>query len=313
MGPYELGHGKLKPSEPESWQDPVPAVDHALISGGDVDALKAAIAASGLSTSQLVATAWASAASFRGSDKRGGANGARVRLDPAKNWEVNDPKALEGVLSTLETIRTDFGKPVSMADVIVLAGGVGVEQAAKAAGHDITVPFNAGRTDASQEQTDVESYAWLEPKADGFRNYIKGGAIRSEADHLIDRANLLTLTAPEMTALIGGLRVININTGGTSHGVFTETPGTLDQSFFTNLLDMGTVWVEAGNGVLEGRAREGGDVKWTATQVDLVFGSNSVLRSLAEVYASADAGGKFVTDFVAAWTKVMELDRFDLK
>jgi catalase-peroxidase len=290
----------------------VPAVTHPLIEGADVDALKAAIADCGLSTAELVKTAWASAASFRGSDKRGGANGARVRLDPAKDWEVNDPAALAKALDALEKVRADFSKPVSLADTIVLAGSVGVEQAAKAAGHDITVPFHAGRTDATQEMTDVESYAWLEPKADGFRNFIKPGATRAPADHLVDRAQLLTLTAPEMTVLVGGLRVIGANTGGTTHGVFTETPGALTQDFFTNLLDMGTKWSEGANGVIEGRDANG-DVKWTATQVDLVFGSNSILRSLAEVYASADASEKFVKDFVAAWVKVMELDRFDLR
>ncbi|SMX31207.1 catalase/peroxidase HPI [Octadecabacter ascidiaceicola] len=311
MGPYELGLGKYVPSTAESWQDPVPAVDHALIEGADVDALKAAIAASGLSAAEMVSTAWASAASFRGSDKRGGANGARVRLNPAKDWEVNDPKALATVLAKLDDVRSAFGKPVSLADTIVLAGSVGVEMAAKAAGKDITVPFNAGRTDASQDDTDVESYAWLEPKADGFRNYIKAGASRSAAEHLVNRAQLLTLTAPEMTVLIGGLRVIGANTGGSKHGVLTDNLGTLDQSFFTNLLDMDTVWTENGD-IMEGRARSGGDVKWTATTVDLVFGSNSILRSLAEVYASSDAGDKFVNDFVAAWVKVMELDRFDL-
>ncbi|AGI72055.1 catalase-peroxidase KatG [Octadecabacter arcticus 238] len=312
MGPYELGLGKCVPATAESWQDPVPAVDHPLISGADVDALKEAISASGLTSAQLVSTAWASAASFRGSDKRGGANGARVRLNPAKDWEVNDPTALALVLAKLEQVRSDFAKPVSLADTIVLAGSVGVELAARAAGHTITVPFNAGRTDASQEETDVESYAWLEPKADGFRNYIKAGALRSPAEHLIDRAQLLTLSAPEMTVLLGGLRVIGANTGGSPHGVLTDNPGSLSQDFFTNLLDMGTVWTD-NDGVMEGRARTGGDVKWTATTVDLVFGSNSILRALSEVYASSDASGKFVTDFVAVWVKVMELDRFDLR
>jgi catalase-peroxidase len=312
MGPYELGLGKRVPATAESWQDPVPAVDHPLISGADIDALKAAISATGLTSAQLVSTAWASAASFRGSDKRGGANGARVRLNPAKDWEVNDPTALALVLAKLEQVRSDFAKPVSLADTIVLAGSVGVELAARAAGHTITVPFNAGRTDASQEDTDVESYAWLEPKADGFRNYIKVGALRSPAEHLIDRAQLLTLSAPEMTVLVGGLRVIGANTGGSTHGVLTDNPGSLSQDFFINLLDMGNVWTD-NDGVMEGRARTGGDVKWTATTVDLVFGSNSILRALSEVYASSDASGKFVTDFVAAWVKVMELDRFDLR
>jgi len=312
MGPYELGLGKRVPATAESWQDPVPVVDHPLISGADVDALKEAISASGLTSAQLVSTAWASAASFRGSDKRGGANGARVRLNPAKDWEVNDPTALALVLAKLEQVRSDFAKPVSLADTIVLAGSVGVELAARAAGHTITVPFNTGRTDASQEDTDVESYAWLEPKADGFRNYIKAGALRSPAEHLIDRAQLLTLSAPEMTVLVGGLRVIGANTGGSTHGVLTDNPGSLSQDFFINLLDMGNVWTD-NDGVMEGRARTGGDVKWTATTVDLVFGSNSILRALSEVYASSDASGKFVTDFVAAWVKVMELDRFDLR
>ena len=311
MGPYELGLGKLVPATVESWQDPVPPVDHDLISGGDVDALKAAIEASGLTAAQMVSTAWASAASFRGSDKRGGANGARVRLNPAKDWEVNDPDALTLVLSKLEQVRADFAKPVSLADTIVLAGSVGVEMAARAAGHTVTVPFNAGRTDADQASTDVESYAWLEPKADGFRNFIKAGALRSPAEHLVDRAQLLTLTAPEMTVLVGGLRVIGANTGGTRHGMFTDTPGALDQSFFTNLLDMNTVWEPKGDGIMEGKTRSG-DAKWTATTVDLMFGSNSILRALSEVYASGDAGDKFLTDFVTAWVKVMELDRFDL-
>jgi catalase-peroxidase len=312
LGPYELGLGKRVPATAESWQDPVPAVDHPLISGADIDALKAAISATGLTSAQLVSTAWASAASFRGSDKRGGANGARVRLNPAKDWDVNDPAALALVLAKLEQVRSDFAKPVSLADTIVLAGCVGVELAARAAGHTITVPFTAGRTDASQDDTDVESYAWLEPKADGFRNYIKAGALRSPAEHLIDRAQLLTLSAPEMTVLVGGLRVIGANTGGSTHGVLTDNPGSLSQDFFINLLDMGNVWTD-NDGVMEGRARTGGDVKWTATTVDLVFGSNSILRALSEVYASSDASGKFVTDFVAAWVKVMELDRFDLR
>jgi catalase-peroxidase len=312
MGPYELGLGKRVPATAESWQDPVPVVDHPLISGADIDVLKGAISASGLTSAQLVSTAWASAASFRGSDKRGGANGARVRLNPAKDWEVNDPTALALVLAKLEQVRSDFAKPVSLADTIVLAGCVGVELAARAAGHTITMPFTAGRTDASQDDTDVESYAWLEPKADGFRNYIKAGALRSPAEHLIDRAQLLTLSAPEMTVLVGGLRVIGANTGGSTHGVLTDNPGSLSQDFFINLLDMGNVWTD-NDGVMEGRARTGGDVKWTATTVDLVFGSNSILRALSEVYASSDASGKFVTDFVAAWVKVMELDRFDLR
>ena len=263
-----------------------------------------------------MSTAWASAASFRGSDKRGGANGARIRLNPAKDWEVNDPAALALVLAELEQVRRNFGKQVSLADTIVLAGCVGVELAAGAAGHTITVPFHAGRTDAAQDETDVESYAWLEPKADGFRNFIKSGALRSPAEHLIDRAQLLTLSTQEMTVLIGGLRVIGANTGESSHGVLTKNPGSLSQDFFTNLLDMGTVWTD-NNGVMEGRARSSqnglDNIKWTATTVDLVFGSNSILRAVSEVYASSDASSKFVKDFVAAWVKVMELDRFDLR
>ncbi|MFQ3183605.1 MAG: catalase-peroxidase [Alteromonas macleodii] len=316
MGPYELGLGKLVPATAESWQDPVPAVDHALIDGADVETLKKMIAGSGLTTTQLVSTAWASAASFRGSDKRGGANGARIRLNPAKDWEVNDPAALALVLAKLEQVRSDFGKQVSLADTIVLAGCVGVELAARAAGQIITVPFHAGRTDAAQDDTDVESYAWLEPKADGFRNFIKSGALRSPAEHLIDRAQLLTLSAQEMTVLIGGLRVIGANTGETSHGVLTKKPGNLSQDFFINLLDMDTVWTD-NNGIMEGRSRSSqngvDDIKWTATTVDLVFGSNSILRAVSEIYASDDASNRFITDFVAAWVKVMELDRFDLR
>ena len=313
MGPYILGQGKEVPAEPEIWQDPLPAVDHALIEGGDVEALKAAIAACGLSAAQLVKTAWASAASFRGSDKRGGANGARVSLNPAKDWDVNEPAELAKALDALEKVRADFGKPVSLADTIVLAGSVGVELAAKAAGKDITVPFTAGRTDATQETTDPESYKWLEPHADGFRNFIKAGALRSPAEHLVDRAQLLTLSAPEMTALIGGLRVIGANHNDTEHGVLTGKKGALTQDFFVNVLDMGTVWSEADDGLIEGRDRATGEKKWTATQVDLVFGSNAILRSLAEVYAADDAADTFLNDFVAAWVKVMELDRFDLK
>ncbi|MDE0968939.1 MAG: catalase/peroxidase HPI [Octadecabacter sp.] len=316
MGPYALGLGKLVPAMAEYWQDQVPPVNHALIDSADVEILKTAIAETSLTVAQLVSTAWASAASFRGSDKRGGANGARIRLNPAKDWEVNDPAALALVLAELEQVRRNFGKQVSLADTIVLAGCVGVELAAGAAGHTITVPFHAGRTDAAQDETDVESYAWLEPKADGFRNFIKSGALRSPAEHLIDRAQLLTLSTQEMTVLIGGLRVIGANTGESSHGVLTKNPGSLSQDFFTNLLDMGTVWTD-NNGVMEGRARSSqnglDNIKWTATTVDLVFGSNSILRAVSEVYASSDASSKFVKDFVAAWVKVMELDRFDLR
>ena len=314
MGPYELGLGKLKPSQPEAWQDPVPAITHDLINDADIADLKGKILETGLTVSQLVSTAWASAASFRGSDKRGGANGARVRLDPAKDWEVNNPAELAKVLKTLEDLQASYGKPVSMADLIVLAGSAGIEAAAKAAGHDVTVPFTPGRTDATQDMTDVESYAWLEPKADGFRNFCKPGNLRTTPEMLIDKAQLLTLSGPEMTVLVGGLRVLGANTDGAGHGVLTDRVGTLSRDFFTNLLDMETVWSRASSDeVFEGRDRSSGDLKWTGTSVDLVFGSNSILRALAEVYASDDAEQKFVADFVAAWVKVMELDRFDLK
>jgi catalase-peroxidase len=295
------------------WQDPVPKATHKL-SPKDVDALKKKILSSRLSVSQLVSTAWASAASFRGTDKRGGANGARIRLAPQKDWAVNNPPELAKVLRTLEQIRKDFKKPVSLADLIVLGGCAAVEQAAKKAGHNVKVPFAPGRTDASQEQTDVEAFAVLEPTADGFRNYSAHGP-KCPAEHLlVDRAALLTLSAPEMTALVGGLRVLNANHGQSSLGVFTKRPGTLTNDFFVNLLDMGTTWKAKSDAadVFEGRDRKTGAVKWTGSRVDLVFGSNSQLRSLAEVYACADAQKKFVGDFVAAWAKVMNLDRFDL-
>jgi catalase-peroxidase len=302
------------------WQDPVPAVDHELIGEADIAALKGKILASGLSISQLVSTAWASAASFRGTDKRGGANGARIRLAPQKDWEVNEPAELARVLQALEHIQQDFnrsqsgGKKVSLADLIVLGGCAGVEQAAKSAGDDITVPFVPGRTDASQEQTDAESFAALEPSADGFRNYFRPGQTLSPETLLLERANLLTLTAPEMTVLIGGMRALNANFGQSKHGSFTERPETLTGDFFVNLLDMGTEWKasDSAENEYEGRDRSTGEVEWTATAVDLVFGSHSQLRALAEVYASDDSKQKFVRDFVAAWDKVMSLDRFDL-
>ena len=318
MGPIVRYLGPLVPKEVLIWQDPVPAVDHALIGDAEIADLKAKILASGLSISQLVSTAWASAASFRGSDKRGGANGARIRLEPQKNWEVNQPLVLAKVLSTLEGIQKDFnatGKTVSLADLIVLGGSAAVEEAAKKAGHTITVPFAPGRTDASQELTDVQSFAPLEQTADGFRNYLRlGHKLRAE-ELLIDRAQLLTLTAPEMTVLVGGLRVLGANYKQSKDGVFTDKPGSLTNDFFVNLLDMGTEWKASTTteGAFEGLNRETGEVKWTATRVDLIFGSNSQLRALAEVYASSDYKETFVKDFVAAWTKVMNLDRFDLK
>jgi len=319
MGPVSRYLGPLVPREHLVWQDPIPAVDHALIGEQDIDALKVKILASGLSISQLVTTAWASAATFRGTDKRGGANGARIRLAPQKDWEVNQPAELAKVLQKLEAIEKDFnaaqsgGKKVSLADLIVLAGCAAVEQAAKKAGHDVKVPFAPGRTDATQLQTDVHSFAVLEPTADGFRNYIRKGR-EAAAELLVDKANLLTLTAPEMTVLIGGLRALNANFGHSQHGVFTKRPETLTNDFFVNLLDMKTKWQKsaASAGVLEGRDRVSGELKWTGTVVDLVFGSNSQLRALAEVYASSDGQQKFVRDFVAAWSKVMNLDRFDL-
>jgi len=315
MGPISRYLGSMIPAEPQIWQDPVPAVDHALVNAQDVAALKTKILASGLTISQLVSTAWASAATFRGSDKRGGANGARIRLAPQKDWEVNQPAELAKVLQKLEAIQKDFntgGKKISLADLIVLAGSAAVEAAAKKAGQDVKVAFTPGRTDATQENTDVDSFAVLEPSADGFRNFIKKGHSRPAAELLIDRANLMTLTAPEMTVLVGGMRALNANFGQSKNGVFTQQADTLSNDFFVNLLDMGTQWQKSATaeGVLEGRVA--GDVKWTATVVDLVFGSNSQLRALAEVYGSSDAKQKFASDFAAAWTKVMNLDRFDL-
>ncbi|MGO9609162.1 MAG: catalase/peroxidase HPI [Verrucomicrobiia bacterium] len=314
MGPVTRYLGPLVPREPQIWQDPVPPVKHKLIGAKDIAALKNKILASGLSITQLVSTAWASAATFRGTDKRGGANGARIRLAPQKDWEVNNPAELAKVLRTLEKIRRDFKKPVSLADVIVLGGCAAVERAAKNAGHNVQVPFAPGRTDATQKQTDVESFAVLEPTADGFRNYSAHGP-RCPAEHLlIDRAALLTLSAPEMTALVGGMRVLNANYKQSPLGVFTKRPGTLTNDFFVNLLDMGTTWKATSDDgeTFEGRDRKTGTLKWTASRVDLVFGSNSELRAIAEVYACEDAQRKFVRDFVAAWAKVMNLDRFDL-
>jgi catalase-peroxidase len=320
MGPRARYLGPEVPQEELIWQDPIPAVDHALVDAADIAALKAKVLASGLTVGELVSTAWASASTFRGSDKRGGANGARIRLAPQKFWAVNNPAQLGKVLEILEGIQTEFnkaqtgGKKISLADLIVLAGSAAVEKAAKDAGHNITVPFTPGRADASQEQTDVESFAVLEPAADGFRNYLKAKYSISTEELLIDKAQLLTLTAPELTVLVGGMRVLNTNYDGSKHGVFTSRPEVLTNDFFTNLLDMGTTWkaVSEHKEIFEGRDRNTGDVKWTATRADLVFGSNSELRALAEVYGSADANEKFVNDFVAAWTKVMELDRFDL-
>jgi catalase-peroxidase len=320
MGPRARYLGPLVPKEQLLWQDPIPAVDHPLIGEQDIAALKAKILASGLSIAQLVTTAWASASTFRGSDKRGGANGARIRLAPQKDWEVNQPAELAKVLQKLEAIQKDFnraqsgGKKVSLADLIVLGGCAAVEAAAKKAGHDVKVPFSPGRMDASQEQTDVESFAVLKPVADGFRNYLQKGLEGSVAELLVDRANLLTLTAPEMTVLVGGLRVLNANFGQSRHGVFTKRPETLTNDFFVNLLDMKTKWQKsaASDGALEGRDRKTGELKWTGTVADLVFGSNSQLRALAEVYACSDSQPAFVRDFVAAWNKVMNLDRFDL-
>ncbi|MGE5791864.1 MAG: catalase/peroxidase HPI [Bacteroidota bacterium] len=320
MGPIARYLGPLVPKEPLPWQDPIPAVDHPLIGEQDIAALKAQILASGLSVSRLVSTAWASASTFRGSDKRGGANGARIRLAPQRDWDVNQPAELAKALQTLDAIREAFnasqsgGKKVSLADLIVLGGCAAIEKAAKAAGHDVKVPFAPGRMDASQEQTDAHSFAPLEPTADGFRNYLRGKQRLSAEEMLVDRAKLLTLTAPEMTALVGGLRVLGANAGKSAHGVFTRRPETLTNDFFVNLLDMGTQWQPSAGaeGVYEGRDRKTNEVKWTGTRVDLIFGSHSQLRALAEVYACADSKEKFVTDFVAAWTKVMDLDRFDL-
>jgi catalase-peroxidase len=317
MGPISLYRGKLVPKQPLIWQDPIPPVDYKLIEDKDIADLKAKILASGLSVSQLASAAWASASTFRASDKRGGANGARIRLAPQKDWEVNNPAELANVLQKLEAIQKNFNtalfgkKKVSLADLIVLGGASAIEKAAKAGGYDVKVPFTPGRTDASQEQTEVESFTWLEPKADGFRNYLRQPIMTAE-EHLIDRAQLLALTAPEMTVLVGGLRVLKV--GQPEHGVLTTRPETLSNDYFVNLLDMSTKWkgVDGTEGVFEGRDRKTGSTKWTATRADLIFGSHSQLRALAEVYASSDAKEKFVQDFVAAWTKVMELDRFDL-
>ena len=320
MGPRARYLGKLVPEEVLIWQDPTPAVDHPLVDAQDIALLKTKLLTSGPSISQLVSTAWASAASFRGSDKRGGANGARIRLAPQKDWEVNQPAELATVLATLEGIQNDFnaaqtgGKKISLADLIVLGGCAAIETAATLAGSDVSVPFNPGRTDASQEQTDVESFAALEPNADGFRNFVKDDFAGVQAELLIDKAQLLNLTAPELTVLIGGLRALNANVGKSQHGVFTKRPETLSNDYFVNLLDMDTSWKRsnANANVLQGFGRKTGELKWTGTVVDLVFGSNSQLRALAEVYAAADSQSKFVNDFVAAWSKVMNLDRFDL-
>ena len=320
MGPRSRYLGPEVPAEELIWQDPLPAVDHELINAQDTAALKSKILASGLSISELVSTAWASASTFRGSDKRGGANGARIRLAPQKDWKVNQPDQLKTVLQTLEDIQRQFnseqkgGKQVSLADLIVLGGCVGVEQAAKNAGHDVTVPFTPGRTDASQEQTDVEGFAVLEPVADGFRNYLGARYSVPAEELLIDRSQLLTLTAPEMTVLMGGMRVLNTNFGQSQHGVFTQRPETLTNDFFVNLLDMRTAWkpTSEDDDVFEGRDRATGELKWTGTRVDLIFGSHSQLRAFSEVYACEDSQEKFLHDFVAVWNKVMNLDRFDL-
>jgi catalase-peroxidase len=321
MGPISRYLGPLVPKGALLWQDPIPAVDHELIGDADIATLKAKILVSGLSISQLVNTAWASAATFRGGDKRGGANGARIRLSPQKDWEVNQPGELAKVLKALEKIEKEFnssqkgGKKVSIADLIVLGGDAAIEEAAKKAGHDVKIPFAPGRTDASQEQTDVQSFAVMEPTADGFRNYLGKGLEPMAAELLLDKANLLTLTAPEITVLIGGMRALNANFGQSVHGVFTKRPESLTNDFFVNLLDMNTAWQKSAKseGVLEGHDRATGKLKWTGTVVDLVFGSNSQLRALAEVYACSDGEQVFVRDFVAAWSKVMNLDRFDLR
>ena len=320
MGPHARCLGSLVP-EAQLWQDPVPVVDHALVDEADIVDLKAKLLASGLTTSELVTTAWASASTFRGTDKRGGANGARIRLAPQKDWPVNQPAQLAKVLQTLEKVQQEFnssqsgGKRVSLADLIVLGGCAGVESAAKQAGHEATVPFTPGRTDATQEMTDVDSFAVLEPAADGFRNYVGTEQDRSAEELLVDKAHLLTLTAPEMTVLVGGLRTLGVNHSGTEHGVFTDSPGKLTNDFFVNLLDMSNQWspTDSSDTSFEGRDRSTGQVKWKATRVDLVFGSNSQLRAVAEVYASEDASEKFVNDFVVVWNKVMNLDRFDLE
>jgi catalase-peroxidase len=318
MGPKSLYLGPEVPKEDLIWQDPIPAVNHALVDAKDIADLKAKVLASGLGVSELVSTAWASASTFRGSDRRGGANGARIRLAPQKDWEANQPAQLAKVLKTLEGIQAEFnksasgGKKVSLADLIVLAGCAAVESAAKAAGHAVTVPFAPGRMDASQEQTDAESFAVLEPVADGFRNYRKKAYSVSPEEMLVDKAQLLTLSAPEMTVLVGGLRVLGANVGGSKAGVFTQRPGQLTNDFFVNLVDMGIAWKPTGDNAYEGKDRKTGAAKWTATRVDLAFGSNSQLRAICEAYAQDDNKAKFVKDFVAAWNKVMNLDRFDL-
>jgi catalase-peroxidase len=320
MGPRARYIGPEIPAEELLWQDPIPAVDHKLVDDKDLSALKAKILASGLSVSELISTAWASASTFRGSDKRGGANGARIRLAPQKDWAVNEPSKLSKVLKSLQAIQDEFnksqsgGKKISLADLIVLGGGAGVEEAAKKAGNPVTVPFTPGRMDASQEQTDVQSFAVLEPVADGFRNYQKASLPTSTEELLLDRAQLLTLTAPEMTVLIGGMRALDTNTGGSKYGVLTKRPGILTNDFFVNLLDMRTTWkaTSEAKDVFEARDAATGQLEWTGTRVDLVIGSNAQLRALAEVYGSADAQGKFVQDFVSAWNKVMNLDRYDV-
>jgi catalase-peroxidase len=312
MGPFERGLGKLVPAEAQLWQDPIPVVNHDLVSDADVADLKAKLLDCGVTVSELINTAWASASTFRGSDKRGGANGARVRLAPQKDWAANQPDALASALGKIEAVQVAFnaagGPQISLADTIVLGGVAAVEKAADAAGHAVAVPFTAGRMDASQEQTDVHSVDALELKADGFRNYLRAGQARAASELLVDRAQLLTLTAPEMTVLVGGMRVLGAGAG--TAGQFTNNVGALTTDFFVNLLNMGTQWTKSGD-MFEGRD-DAGNVKWTATEVDLIFGSNSVLRALSEVYAADDAKGKFVADFVAAWTKVMNLDRFDI-
>jgi len=317
MGPIARYLGPEVPKEVLIWQDPIPAVTHKLIDDKDIATLKTKILASGLSVSQFVSTAWASASTFRGSDKRGGANGARIRLAPQKNWEVNNPAQLAKVLQILEGIQKDFntgGKMVSVADLIVLAGCAGIEKAAKNAGHEVKVPFTPGRADATQEQTDVVAFAVLEPAADGFRNYLRAIHTASAEEMLVDKAQLMTLTAPEMTVLVGGMRVLNTNFDQSKHGVFTKRPEALTNDFFLNLLDLGTTWkaTSEAQDKLEGRDRATGELKWTGTRVDLIFGSNSELRALAEVYGCEDSQEKFITDFIAAWNKVMNLDRFDL-
>ncbi|MGH6675586.1 MAG: catalase/peroxidase HPI, partial [Xanthobacteraceae bacterium] len=318
MGPIHRYLGPLVPKEILIWQDPIPAVNHKLVDDKDIEALKAKILASGLSVPQLISTAWASASTFRGSDKRGGANGARIRLAPQKDWEINQPAQLKTVIGKLEAIQKEFneaaggGKKVSLADLIVLAGNAAIEKAAKDTGIDVKVPFAPGRMDASQDQTDIESFKPLEPVADGFRNYYSRGNLMTPEEALVDKAQLLTLTGPEMTVLVGGLRVLGANAGSSKHGVFTKQPGKLTNDFFVNLLDMGTEWQATGDDLYEGRDRKTKAAKWTATAVDLIFGSHSQLRALAEVYACADSNEKFAKDFVAAWTKVMNADRFDL-